>query len=159
MPSSRNVQNARIADQIRDLHRSMLDIVGVMNSPQRDETMVREAGIPLDRALFPLLVRVERYGPIGVVDLADRTGRDHSTVSRQVGKLEQLGLVARQRGGADRRVREVAITPAGKAMTDRVEAARDQLGRVVFAAWPPEDVAELVRLVRKLADALLEPPA
>ncbi len=46
----------------------MLDIVAVMNRPQRDDALIREAGISLDRALFPLLVSVERFGPIGVVE-------------------------------------------------------------------------------------------
>jgi DNA-binding MarR family transcriptional regulator len=82
--------------------------------------MVREAGISLDRALFPLFVMVERLGPIGVVDLADRVGRDYTTVSRQIAKLESLGLVDRQGSAADRRVREATITPKGKAMTNLV---------------------------------------
>ena len=67
-----------------------------MNRPQRDEALIREAGIPLDRALFPLLVGIERFGPIGVVELADRVGRDYTTVSRQVAKLESLGLAERR---------------------------------------------------------------
>ena len=73
--SIKNVQKAHISAQLRDLHGSLVEIVGVMNRPQRDEAMVREAGISLDRALFPLLVLVERLGPIGVVELADRVGR------------------------------------------------------------------------------------
>jgi DNA-binding MarR family transcriptional regulator len=80
--------------------------------------MVRAAGISLDRALFPLLVVIERRGPIGVVDLADRVGRDYTTVSRQVAKLEGLGLVERQAAAADRRVSHASVTAKGKAMTD-----------------------------------------
>ena len=57
--------------------------------------MVREVGIALDRALFPLPVMIERLGPTGIVDLADRVGRDYTTVSRQVSKLEEFGLVTR----------------------------------------------------------------
>ncbi|WP_235364777.1 MarR family winged helix-turn-helix transcriptional regulator [Sphingomonas sp. ERG5] len=125
-----------------------------MNRPQRDEAMVREAGISLDRALFPLLVGIERRGPIGVVDLADRVGRDYTTVSRQVAKLESLGLVARQASAADRRVREAVVTPKGKIMTDAVDLARDRIGRAIFASWDDRDVGELVRLMRKFADAV-----
>src|ERR1700712_5152743 len=124
MPSRKSVRNTPIADQIKVLHGALIDLASVMNRPQRDETMVREAGISLDRALFPLLVGIERFAPIGVVDLADRAGRDHTTVSRQVSKLESLGLVKRQGGAADRRVREAVIAPKGKAMTDLVDAAR-----------------------------------
>lgn len=123
-----------------------------MNRPQRDEAMVREAGISLDRALFPLLVMVERLGPIGVVDLADRVGRDYTTVSRQVAKLETLGLIDRQGSAADRRVREATITPKGKAMTDLVDGARERMGRAIFANWNQRDIEELVRLMRNFAD-------
>ena len=101
MPSRKNVQNTHISDQLRQLHAALLDIVSVMNRPQRDEVLIKEAGIPLDRALFPLLVGIERFGPIGVVELADRVGRDYTTVSRQVAKLESLGLVKRQDSAAD----------------------------------------------------------
>ena len=154
MSSRKNVQNTHMSEQLRVLHGALIDIVSIMNRPQRDEMMVREAGISLDRALFPLLVGIERRGPIGVVDLADRVGRDYTTVSRQVAKLESLGLVERQAGAADRRVREAIVTPKGKAMTDAVDKARERIGRAIFASWDERDVAELVRLMRKFADAV-----
>lgn len=152
--STKKVQNTHIDDRLRQLHAAMLDIVSVMNRPQRDEAMVREAGISLDRALFPLLVGIERFGPIGVVEMADRVGRDYTTVSRQVAKLESLGLVERRGSAADRRVREASITPKGKAMTDLVDATRQRMGRAIFASWEEEDIDDLVRLIRKFADAI-----
>src|ERR1700729_131253 len=106
MASRRSVQNTHIDTQIRDLHGSVLDIVGLINRPQRDEILIKEAAIPLDRALFPLLVVIDKFGPIGVVDLADRVGRDYTTVSRQIAKLASLNLVERRAGAADRRIRE-----------------------------------------------------
>src|SRR5271156_1678963 len=156
MPSRKNVQNTHIIDQLRALHGAVVDIVSVMNRPQNDEVLIREAAIPLDRALFPLLVGVERFGPIGVVELADRVGRDYTTVSRQIAKLESLGLVERRGSAADRRVREAVISPKGKAMTDLVDAARDRIGRAVFEKWDTREIDELVRLMRKFADAVKE---
>ncbi|MEO8491414.1 MarR family winged helix-turn-helix transcriptional regulator [Pseudomonas sp.] len=125
-----------------------------MNRPQRDEAMVREAGIALDRALFPLLVLVERLGPIGVVELADRVGRDYTTVSRQVAKLETLGLILRQESAVDRRVRESVITEKGKGMTDKVDEARERMGVSIFSTWEEGDFDNLVRLMRKFADEI-----
>ncbi len=154
MASRNNVQNTHIKSQFRKLHAAMLDIVSVINRPQGDEALIKEAGIPLDRALFPLLVLIERFGPIGVVDLADRVGRDYTTVSRQVAKLESLDLIARQASAADRRVRESVITPKGKIMTDAVDGARDRIGGAILEAWNVNDIDELVRLMRKFADAL-----
>jgi DNA-binding MarR family transcriptional regulator len=158
MPSTKKVQNAHILMRLRELHGAVLEIVSAMNRPQRDEALIREAGIPLDRALFPLLVSVERFGPIGIVELADRVGRDYTTVSRQVAKLERLGLVERQDNPADRRVREAVVSRKGKAMTDRLDAARDRLGRAVFATWDTRDIDDLARLMRKFADAMKDDP-
>jgi len=55
----------------------------------------------------------------------------------QVAKLESLGLVQRQANAADRRVREAIVSPEGKAMTDRVDAARDRIGHAIFETWDP----------------------
>lgn len=155
MASNRRVQAAHISSsQFSDLHRSLQDIASAMNRPQRDEYMVRAAGIALDSRLFPVLVGVEKAGPIGLVELADRLGRDYTTVSRQASKLEQLGLVKREENSVDRRVRRVAITAQGKGMTNRVDAAREKLGRAILDSWKPEDVEALIRLMRKLADSL-----
>ena len=154
---SRRVQNTHIKKQVRALHEALIDIVSVLNRKQGDEMMIREAGISLDRALFPLLVGIERRGPIGVVDLADRMGRDYTTVSRQVARLESLGLVKRQASEADRRVSEATITPSGKAMTDAVDRARERIAGGMFASWDDQDIDDLVRLMRKFADAMIAP--
>jgi DNA-binding MarR family transcriptional regulator len=148
------MQNTHINEQIHALHGSMVDIASFMSRSQVDEVLIRKAGIRLDRALFPLLVGIERLGPIGIVDLAERAGRDYTTVSRQVGKLEELELVERRAQPADKRVREAMITPKGKTMTDAVDAAREQIGRQVLENWKPTEVETLIRLMRKLADAL-----
>jgi DNA-binding MarR family transcriptional regulator len=158
MPSTKNVQNAHISEQIRTLHGALIDIVSVMNRPDRDEALIQAAGIRLDRALFPLLIGIERRGPIGVVELADGVGRDYTTVSRQVAKLESLGLVERRGSAADRRVREAVVTQKGKAMTDLIDAARDKMGRAIFETWDRHDIDELVRLMRKFADAIKDAP-
>ena len=150
------MQNTHNRRRMRVLHGALLDIVAVMNRPQRDEALMQEAGISLDRALFPLLIGVERAGPIGVVDLAERTGRDYTTVSRQVAKLETLGLVERREGAADKRVREAVGTPQGQALIDSIDEARERMATAILAEWNEEELDDLTRLMRRLADALLE---
>jgi DNA-binding MarR family transcriptional regulator len=154
--SRKSVQNTHIGDQLRQLHGAVLDIVAVINRPQRDEVLIKEAGIRLDRALFPLLVSVGRFGPIGVVELADRIGRDYTTISRQVAKLEGLDLIERRDNETDRRVRDAVITPKGKAMTDLIDAARDRIVRSILESWSAHDIEKLVRLMRRFADALTD---
>lgn len=151
MASKKNVQDAHNSARIRALHMALISVVRVMNRPDVDERMVRDAGISLDRALFPLLVGIERLGPIGIVELAGGTGRDYTTVSRQVTKLEQLGLVERRAVEGDARVRAAVITPKGKVMTDAVDVARERKARELFVEWSESDIDTLVSLLQRFA--------
>lgn len=152
--SAGTISAAQIAQGLPSLHRSLIDILSVLNSPERDTQLLEAAGLSLERALFPLLVAIERLGPIGVVDLAGRIGRDHTTVSRQVARLETLGLVRRHVSPDDRRVRMAAIAPAGRAAIDAVDAAREGMAAKLFSAWAPADFEALTRLMRRFADEL-----
>jgi DNA-binding MarR family transcriptional regulator len=149
------VQNTHDPEILRALHVAVIDVVDEMNRPRRDDRLIQEAAIPLDRALFPLLVRIDRYGPIGVVDLADRVGRDHTTVSRQVAKLETLGLVARTASSADKRLRMSVVTSDGAAMIVALNAARERIANRVLAAWSDVELDELRQLLRRFADDIM----
>jgi DNA-binding MarR family transcriptional regulator len=150
------VQNTHNRDVLRSLHEALIDVVGFINRPQNDAILLREAGVSLDRALFPLLVLIQRRGPLGVGELADRAGRDYTTVSRQVAKLENLGLVARRAGKTDRRVTEAVITEKGQAMSEMLDAARERLAGKALAGWSEHDLAELARLLRRFANNLTQ---
>src|SRR5690606_31866154 len=117
MITKKKVQDTHISAQLKDLHRSLISIVSVMNRPRNDERLIAEAGVQLDQTLFRLLVVIERVGPIGVVDLADRLGRDYTTISRQLAKLESMGMVMRHENAGDRRMREAVVSAKGKAVT------------------------------------------
>jgi DNA-binding MarR family transcriptional regulator len=152
------VQNTHNGVLLRSLHEALIDVVGFFNRPQNDAMLLREAGVSLDRALFPLLVLIERRGPLGVGALADRVGRDYTTVSRQVAKLESLGLIARRSGNADRRVTEAIITAQGQAMCDVLDVARRRLATAALADWSDEDLQDLTRLLCRFAANLMQAP-
>jgi DNA-binding MarR family transcriptional regulator len=133
---------------------ALLDLVGLLNSPRQDDVLLREAGISVDRALFPLLARIGAAGSLGVVELAEQVGRDHSTISRQTTKLESLGLIARRHGEDDQRMRRAILTAEGRRVVRAITAARRRLLGKLLADWSPEDRQALARLNRKLADAM-----
>ena len=150
------VQNTHIPRRaLRTLHEALIDVVGFTNRPQNDVILLREAGVSLDRALFPLLVLIQRRGPLAIGELADWIGRDYTTVSRQVAKLETLGLVARRAGQTDARVTEAIVTEKGQAISDMLDAARERLARNALAGWSKDDLAEFARLLRRFADSLI----
>jgi acyl-CoA reductase-like NAD-dependent aldehyde dehydrogenase len=55
---------------------------------------------------------------------------------------------------ASRRVTEAVTTAKGKSVTASVDAARDRIGKTTFASWSERDLDELVRLMRRFADAI-----
>ncbi|MFZ6721649.1 MarR family winged helix-turn-helix transcriptional regulator [Undibacterium sp. Ji49W] len=139
-------------EEIMQLREALLDLTGVLNRPQPDAALIAVAGVDLDRALFPLLVRVERRGPLGIGELAELCGRDYTTVSRQITKLEGAGLVTRQVNAQDARIKEAVITEKGKVMTNALDGAREKIMTSLLTDWDKKDVTELARLLRKLAD-------
>ncbi len=77
---------------------------------------------------------------------ADLSGADLSGIACGLARIDRSALV----GPAT----SLRSTHKGKVMTDAVDAARERIGRAIFAGWDEHDVEELVRLVRKFADAV-----
>jgi DNA-binding MarR family transcriptional regulator len=140
-----------------ELHAVLLGINGYMNRPDIDRAFLARAGVKLDRALFPLLTRIGLYRPIGVVELANLTGRDHSVVSRQVAKLETLGLVERRTAMGDQRVRLLEPSASGQAMLDRFAAARRDLMAEHLEDWTDAERTQLLDLLRRFSAAIADP--
>jgi DNA-binding MarR family transcriptional regulator len=136
-------------DWADELHLIMLRMAGWMNRPDVDAAFVARAGVKLDRALFPLLSRIDIEGPIGTVELAALTGRDHSTVSRQAAKLEALGLVKRTTAEKDRRVRLLTPTAAGEAMLEEFRKTRRAMIGEHFADWTEDERRILLSLLKR----------
>jgi len=141
-------------DKIENLAAVLVDLIGFFASPRRVERLLREADVDLDRALFPILVSLAARGPMSVAVLSDHIGRDHTTISRQLSKLERLRLIARGAAGSDRRVRTVTLTAEGRAIAGAVTAARQRLLAGALAAWSDDDLAALTRLNRRFVDTL-----
>jgi DNA-binding MarR family transcriptional regulator len=137
-----------------ELAKALLELMNRMNSPRQDEVLLKEAGVSIDRALFPLLARIGRHGFISVVELAEQMDRDPSTISRQVAKLEQMELVTRRPGTADQRVREAAITPEGQRVLAQITTARRRVLKSLLADWSEEDRQNLPRLIDRLTQAM-----
>jgi DNA-binding MarR family transcriptional regulator len=107
-----------------------------------------------DFSLLPVLVELDRCGPVRHSDLADRLRLDASTVSRRVKHLAEQDLVAVTQDTSDARARRVQIRPAGrKALAQLRSRRRDLLGEVM-QGWDPRDRDELQRLLARFLDDL-----
>lgn len=149
------MQDTRTKADLAALNAVVVDLVALINQSPMGGRLVREAKISLDPALLRILAGINRFGPIGIVDLAERAGRDHTTVSRQVAKLEGLGLVERRASTTDRRVNEIVLTSKGRRMAEMLLAAQEKLVAPIIDNWSEKDLADLTRLMRKLVTDML----
>lgn len=117
---------------------------------ERAQLYAAAGGGRLDRASFRLLRQLVEKGPMRLSCLAGCAGVDASTVSRQIGHLENEGLVVREPDPADRRASLLHASRAGVALLREVGAARRKQLRDLLATWPADDRRSLARLLGQL---------
>ncbi|HEY1926478.1 MAG TPA: MarR family transcriptional regulator [Caulobacteraceae bacterium] len=143
-----------MADWSDEIHGILLQLKGYMNRPDIDQAFLAEAGVKLDRALFPLLSMIGLSHPISVVELANLVGRDHSTVSRQVAKLEALGLLQREAAKGDQRIRFLEPSESGHQMLAQFAAARCKLLNERLGDWSSQDQRMLLHLLKRFSSTM-----
>jgi DNA-binding MarR family transcriptional regulator len=141
-------------DPLKALHAALLQIVNVLNRPQGDNVILTRAGVSLDTALLPLLVRVSIQRNLTIGQLADQVGRDYSTVSRQITRLQALGLVHSELSRTDRRQRLLSVTAAGKNTIKKIDRGRNSVMSEALDDWSQTEITELARMTTRLAAAM-----
>lgn len=111
------------------------------------DALVGESGVD-GTAVAALLAVRERPGQ-SIARLAAALSLTHSGAVRSVNRLTRRGLVARGRG-QDGRSRGLVLTPAGRAMTDQVLAARRRLLLGLLADLPPAERACFTRAAERV---------
>jgi DNA-binding MarR family transcriptional regulator len=137
-----------------ELLKPLFEIVSFFNRPRQDTALIKRAGVSLDTALFPLLMRIGLQGPIGIVELSDQVNRDYSTVSRQVDKLVRLGVAEASNEAKDKRVRYIMATSAGKEIINEIVKTRKIMMREALKDWSAAEVSQLEAVLNKLAETL-----
>jgi len=114
-------------------------------------TRVAEAfgSIGLTPALFGILnVLGAREGAIQQ-EIGSEMGIDPSTMVSLIDELEAAGLAKRRPHPADRRAREVTITPKGRRLLERARRMAIQVEDEVLRGLTAAERRELLRLLRR----------
>jgi DNA-binding MarR family transcriptional regulator len=110
-------------------------------------------GSDLTPVQYTVLAAVCTHPMIEQGELADVVGYDRATVGGVIDRLEKKALVKRNLSPSDRRVRLLAISPAGTALLKRLAPAILEAQDVVLAPLDERERAELARLLGKLVAA------
>jgi len=160
----------------RDLDAWMAELPGVDPAVEAVRMRLRRLGREMERLLAAIAVRhgltlgdwetlsVLRRGGWPYVasptDLARALGVTSGTMSVRLERLQRAGLVEPAATAADGRGRPVRLTAAGSARWRAATDERTELeARLLAEAFDPGEVAELGRLLRKLAARVEGGPA
>ncbi|MFI9275669.1 MarR family winged helix-turn-helix transcriptional regulator [Kitasatospora sp. NPDC052896] len=107
----------------------------------------------LSLVTYSMLDLMYERGGCRAADLASYFMLDKSTVSRQVGSLEKLGLLRRETDPEDHRGQILRPTEAGLALLRDAYQQRRQSFTERFTEWSDEDVARLAAYLVRYGQA------
>jgi DNA-binding MarR family transcriptional regulator len=115
----------------------------------------------LNMGQYGTLMRLYHRDHCGVSDVGTQLGITNAAASQLVDKLVQLGLVGRSEAAYDRRVRQLTLTEAGRALVAGSFNARLSWTRELADSLTPERRAAIVQAMGYLIGAAraLEQPA
>ncbi|MGW0563488.1 MarR family winged helix-turn-helix transcriptional regulator [Streptomyces sp. NPDC003016] len=114
-------------------------------------------GLPL--VSYTLLAHINDQRGCRATDLAAHYLLDKSTVSRQVGSLETLGLVERRPDPDDHRVQVLHPTRAGAELLSATHASRHTAFQERLADWSEEDLTRFAAYLLRYNQAGQPDPA
>jgi DNA-binding MarR family transcriptional regulator len=101
-----------------------------------------------------LLEALAVHGPMRVTTLAAWQGVDKSTVTPQVRRLEQAGLVDRRPDPDDGRAALLTLSALGREVREQVRAAGGQALAAALASWDDGDRRALAELLTRFAETV-----
>jgi DNA-binding MarR family transcriptional regulator len=119
---------------------------------RRYDAALRGSGLRITQVA--ILAQVERREPVTVSDLAASLSCERSAMARDVGVLEGAGLLVCAVKRADRRARDIRLTPEGRRRLEECADAWRGAQASMQETLGAERMAELVRLASEVVDVL-----
>jgi DNA-binding MarR family transcriptional regulator len=141
-------------------HAFMSDLQIVLSTLPRIHEACRARtppGAPVDRKVSKHQVRIlgflDDIDPTMVTELAEHMGVTASTMSLNLKRLREMGLVTSQRDPSDRRVMNVRLTQEGVQVRNELSALDPARVDAMLRSLGPEGRARAVLGLRLLAEA------
>lgn len=96
------------------------------------------------------LFKISRFEQTTVASLARDLETDPAAMTRALDRLEAKGLVLRERSTTDRRVVQLALTPEGQAVADKVPAVLADVLNGHLSDFTHDEWQLLLRLLRRM---------
>ncbi|MBE7702047.1 MarR family transcriptional regulator [Oerskovia sp. Sa1BUA8] len=106
----------------------------------------------LDASAYPLLAHIWANPGVRGSDLAQQFGVGRATISRQLARLESVGLVDREVDPEDSRGQVITLTEAGATLLRTTHERRVDSISQALSDWSSEDVAALAGLLHRYSE-------
>ncbi|MFQ5805356.1 MAG: MarR family winged helix-turn-helix transcriptional regulator [Phycisphaerae bacterium] len=156
--SARDAQGAENTSGSADLHR-LVRYSHIFASAVREileAKLLREVtSFPLTVSQFHLLKLMAFNGRHQLGEVADFLGVSPPAATKNVDKLEGLGLVVRRPSKGDRRATLLSVSPKGRRLVRKYEELKVTRLSPVLESFRPEEIEQLSQLLERFALALL----
>jgi len=115
---------------------------------------VSDAALSLPQ--LQLLKLMARDGQHQVSEAAHFLGVSPPAATKNIDKLEGLGLIVRERSTGDRRATLLSVSPQGRRLVEEYERKKTQLVTPVLERFRPEELTQLTTLMERFSISLLE---
>ena len=136
------------------LQEAMAKIVWWLGRAESRAVVLGDAGRDLSPIDEHLVRTVLANGPVRITDLAVWQGVDKSTITPQVRRLEQRGLVKRSPDPGDGRAALLTVTVKGRRTCERMDATAVAFISEALREWPEEDREAFAALFSRFAENL-----
>lgn len=137
-----------------EIFKALIDLFSIINRSDRDKKMIATAGVNLEAAAFRVFGGVAHLQPASVGEIAVILGKNYSSISRQIDKLEAAGLVRTYPSSSDSRIRVSELTKQGEEINSMISLTRQRFMREAMEDWTIEEQNVLLNQLKRLFEAL-----
>ncbi|WP_245837339.1 MarR family winged helix-turn-helix transcriptional regulator [Virgibacillus phasianinus] len=109
----------------------------------------------LHRAQWTILYYLYNEGSATQVEISHYQGVEKPTITRTVGRLEELGYVEPIRG-KDKREKRIQLTEAGSTVYENVRVTIDQYEQAILSGISEEEQLETIRIMEEIRDNIMK---
>ena len=101
-----------------------------------------------------ILVYLSSHSSVTQKEIADRCMLDVTTMSRVLNKLEEMGMISRQRDPGCRRAYQIGLTEAGRQKAEEVNRGFQRLEETLCRELTEEEIGSLTTGLKKVKESL-----
>ena len=145
-------------DRADALERSLSSVLRLLSDRATTDDVAQRCGYDLPPASWALLEHLDARGSLRVSDIAACHGVDVSSITPRLKRLEQAGLVSRERLPTDARTFMISTTRDGAHALESVHAVRREILHDAVTGIDPALVAGAAEVLGRIADHLAPQP-